>query len=118
MLLRPRKHPHSADEPVSPVDVAESLFAMGIMAWMIAPSPFLWAPSLWVMALMTPVERPTKAKLAAPVREERVAAAIAQKPPEPPIATPLQASPPALPRMARAPRPKRRRVPSRAKEPR
>ncbi len=119
MLLRPRKHPRSADEPVSPADIAESLLAMGMMAWIIAPAPFLWAPPIWVLALMSPVERstkaaassPTRAQIAPPAREERVVAALAPPRPEPPVATPVQASPPAMPRAARTsrtrPRPRR-----------
>jgi hypothetical protein len=114
MLLRPRKHPRSADEPASPAEIAETLFAMGTMAWMIAPIPFLWGPPLWVLSLMSPVERPATVKVAAPVRAEPAAAAIAHQP-EPPIAAPLQASPPVLPRTVRAPRPRAR---PRRKEPR
>ena len=115
MLLQPRKHPRSADEPVSPADIAESLFAMGLMAWMIAPASFLWATPWWVLGLLTPVERPATAKTAAPVRTDHVTAALARQPPEPPIATPLQASPPGLPRAARIPPPRPR---PRRKEPR
>jgi hypothetical protein len=119
MLLRPRKHPRSADEPVSPAEIAESLFAMGLMAWMIAPVSFLWAPPLWVISLMSPVERPApapaRAQLAAPVRTEHVTPAIAQQPPAPALATPVPAAPPALPRTARPPRPRPR---PRRKEPR
>jgi hypothetical protein len=115
MWLHPRKHPHSADEPVSPAEIAETLYAIGLTAWMMAPAPFLWAPPLWVLALMTPVERPPAPQVAAPARAVPVAAAIAQAPPEPSIATPLQAAAPARPRAVRAPRARPR---PRRKEPR
>jgi hypothetical protein len=118
MLLRPRKHPHLADDPVSPADIAESLLAMGIMAWMIAPTPFLWAPPLWTLALMAPVGRPADPKAAPPAREERASPAVAQQPPLEPlpaVAAPVQAPPQPLPRAARTPRPRQR---PRRKEPR
>jgi len=109
MLLRPRKHPRPAEEPVSPAEIAESLLAMGMMAWFVVPASFLWAPPLWVLGLMTPVERPAKAKVAEPVRPERVIAAQAEAPPAPPLATPVQAAPPAQPPAARGrPRPRRK----------
>jgi hypothetical protein len=121
MLLRPRKHPRSADEPISPAEIAESLFAMGLMAWIIAPAAFLWAPPMWALALMTPPQRP-RAGAGAPadaVPAAPVPPAIAPPKPEPIVAVPPPAAPAARPRPVRPVRPPRPRPrPHRAKEPR
>ncbi len=54
MLLRPHKHPRQPGDPVDPAELTQTLYAMGLMAWMITPVPFLWAPPLWAMALLSP----------------------------------------------------------------
>ena len=104
MLLRPRKHPRSADEPVSPGDIAESLLAMGLMAWMIASVPFFWFPQAWAIALMTPLARPRDAAAAPLPAALPAAAAVAALPPprqEPMTAVPPRQATEIVPRQAR-----------------